>query len=258
VQVFSGDKSGTSSERLGDLVPCVGTEISVGKGSDQLVISFRSEMQFSLVPDVSGRGGLLIADAGIVVPGDTVDISISASSEREQARVMAAIADVNSSIESREEGHAFRLVKEARAAFPWRADLGRKLDLIEQRIQIEVDTAMAQIDAVLDDSRRYPGSPTDDYLERICREAIVRFVDLDPAIRSQEILTSREQVATSEQQLLAEGRIDLLLARGRESLGKARFEIARFYFQWVVDHHPETPGAANAQQELKLIDARGN
>ncbi len=258
VQVFSGDKSGTSSERLGDLVPCVGTEISVGKGSDQLVISFRSEMQFSLVPDVSGRGGLLIADAGIVVPGDTVDISISASSEREQARVMAAIADVNSSIESRKEGHAFRLAKEARAAFPWRADLGRKLDLIEQRIQIEVDTAMAQIDAVLDDSRRYPGSPTDDYLERICREAIVRFVDLDPAIRSQEILTSREQVATSEQQLLAEGRIDLLLARGRESLGKARFEIARFYFQWVVDHHPETPGAANAQQELKLIDARGN
>ncbi len=258
VQVFSGDKSGTSSERLADLLPCVGTEISVGKGSDQLVISFRKQVQFSLVPEVSGRGALLIADAGIVVPGESVDISVSASSEREQARVMAAIADVNSSIEARNEGQAFRLVQEARAAFPWRADLGRKLDLVEQRIQLEMDTAMAQLDAVLDDSRRYPGSPTDEYLERICREALVRFVGLDPAIRSQQILTSRDQVATDEQQLLAEGRIDLLLARGREALGKDRFEIARFYFQWVVDHHPQTPGAGQAQQELKLIEARGN
>ncbi len=258
VQVFSGDKSGTSRERLADLLPCVGTEISVGKGSDQLVMSFRSQMQFSLVPDVAGRGALLIADAGIVVPGDSVDISVSASSEREQARVMAAIAEVNSSLESRNEGNAFRLVQEARAAFPWRADLGRKLDLVEQTIELETRTAMAQIDAVLEDSRRYPGSPTDEYLERICREALLRFVGLDPAIRSQQILTSRDQAATGEQQLIAEGRIDLLMARGREALGKDRFEIARFYFQWVVDHHPQTPGAALAQQELKLIEARGN
>ncbi|MGE4601517.1 MAG: FHA domain-containing protein, partial [Planctomycetota bacterium] len=86
VQVFSGDTAGVYLEKISDLESCRGTEISLGQGSSQVVISFHVPVEFSVRPEPGGRGLLLIADAGLVPVGGSVDVSISASSEREQAR----------------------------------------------------------------------------------------------------------------------------------------------------------------------------
>ncbi|MDE0959318.1 MAG: FHA domain-containing protein [Planctomycetota bacterium] len=258
VQVFAGSKSVAVADRWTDLEPCSGTEISIGIGNDQMVATFQQPMMFSVIPGQDGRGALLVADAGIVIAGGSLDVSFSASSEREQSRVLEALAEVNRTLDARSEGEAAQLIRLARADFPWRVDLARKLDLIEERIEVEVDAALGQIAAVLEDSRKYPGSSTSMYLERICREAVGRFVGLDPAQESQQILDQRKSASQNANDRMAVGKVELLLARGRSALGKHRFEIARFYFRMLLDQYPESPGAAIAAQELKLITARGD
>jgi len=199
-----------------------------------------------------------MADAGMVVAGGALDVSFTSSSEREQSRVLEALAEVERAIDARAEGDAARLIRQARADFPWRADVTRKLAQIEQHIDVEVNAALGQIAAVLEDSSKFPGSPTGTYLERICRESMARFIGLDPAKKAQEIIDQRKSESTNAAQLLTVGKVELLLARAYDALGKSRFEIARFYFQSLLDQYPDAPGAAIAIQELKLIHARGN
>ncbi|MGE4632210.1 MAG: FHA domain-containing protein, partial [Planctomycetota bacterium] len=117
VQIFTGDTSGVYKEEIKDLESCRGTEISIGKGNSQVVISFHSPVEFSVSPEPGGRGLLLVADAGLVPVGGSIDVSISASSEREQARVQAAYQQVSSALDDRHEGQAVRLIAEARDAF---------------------------------------------------------------------------------------------------------------------------------------------
>jgi len=258
VQVFAGNKLVNSANRWIDLEPCSGTEISIGIGKDQMVATFHQPMMFSVFPDHDGRGTLLMADAGIVIAGGALDVSFTASSEREQSRVLEALAEVERAIDARAEGDAARLIQQTRADFPWRTDVSRKLDQMAQHIDVEVTAALGQISAVLDDSAKFPGSPTGTYLERICRESMARFGGLDPAKKAQEILDQRKSENTNAEQLLTVGKVESLLARAHEALGKNRFEIARFYFQSLLNQYPDTPGAAVAIQELKLIQARGN
>lgn len=258
VQVFVGNKLVSSANRWTDLQPCSGTEISIGIGKDQMVATFHQPMMFSVFPDHDGRGTLLMADAGIVIAGGALDVSFTASSEREQSRVLEALAEVERAIDARTEGDAARLIQQTRADFPWRTDVNRKLVQMEQRIDVEVNAALVQISAVLEDSVKYPGSPTGTYLERICRESMARFSGLDPAKKAQEIIDQRKSENTNAEQLLTVGKVELLLARAHDALGKNRFEIARFYFQSLLNQYPDTPGAAVAIQELKLIHARGN
>ncbi|MGE4632708.1 MAG: hypothetical protein AAEJ47_06680, partial [Planctomycetota bacterium] len=203
-------------------------------------------------------GLLLVADAGLVPVGGSIDVSISASSEREQARVQAAYQQVSSALDDRHEGQAVRLIAEARDAFPWRDDLSRKLDQIELRLQVEVQAALDQIEAVKADLVRYPGSPAGQYLEQICQKAVVRFDGLKPAVVATEIISKRHNSEQSARDLASVGRIEQILVHGRHALGKDHNEIARFYFQWVIDHHPDSPGAEEAQQGLKILAARGN
>jgi pSer/pThr/pTyr-binding forkhead associated (FHA) protein len=258
VQVFAGNKLVNSANRWIDLEPCSGTEISIGIGKDQMVATFHQPMMFSVFPDHDGRGTLWMADAGIVIAGGALDVSFTASSEREQSRVLEALAEVERAIDARAEGDAARLIQKARADFPWRADVTRKLDQFKHHIDVEVTAALGQISAVLDDSAKFPGSPTGTYLERICRESMARFKGLEPAKKAQEIIDQRKSENTNAEQLLTVGKVELLLARAHEALGKNRFEIARFYFQSLLNQYPDTPGAATAIQELKLIHARGN
>jgi pSer/pThr/pTyr-binding forkhead associated (FHA) protein len=258
VQVFAGNKLVNSADRWSDLQPCSGTEISIGIGKDQMVATFQQPMMFSVFPDHDGRGTMLMADAGMVVAGGALDVSFTSSSEREQSRVLEALAEVERAIDARAEGDAARLIRQARADFPWRADVTRKLAQIEQHIDVEVNAALGQIAAVLEDSSKFPGSPTGTYLERICRESMARFIGLDPAKKAQEIIDQRKSESTNAAQLLTVGKVELLLARAYDALGKSRFEIARFYFQSLLDQYPDAPGAAIAIQELKLIHARGN
>ncbi len=258
VQVFVGNKLVISADRWTDLQPCSGTEISIGIGKDQMVATFQQPMTFSVFPDHDGRGTLWMADAGIIIAGGALDVSFTASSEREQSRVREALAEVERAIDARAEGDAARLIQKARADFPWRADVARKLDQFEHHIDVEVSAALGQIAAVLEDSSKFPGSPTGTYLERICRESMARFGGLDPATRAQEIIDQRKSENTNAEQLLTVGKVELLLARAHEALGKNRFQIARFYFQSLLNQYPGSPGAAVAIQELKLIHARGN
>ncbi|MBT5739221.1 MAG: FHA domain-containing protein [Planctomycetes bacterium] len=258
VQVFAGNKLVNSANRWADLQPCSGTEISIGIGKDQMVATFQQPMMFSVFPDHDGRGTLLMADAGIIIAGGALDVSFTASSEREQSRVLEALAEVERAIDARTEGDAARLIQQTRTDFPWRADVTRKLDQMEQHIDVEVNAALGQISAVLEDSEKFPGSPTGTYLERLCRESIARFRGLDPAKTAQEIIDQRKSETTNAEQLLTVGKVELLLSRAHDALGKNRFEIARFYFQSLLDQYPGTPGAAIAVQELKLIHAGGN
>ncbi len=258
VQVFGGDSFGVYHDELSNLQPCVGTEISLGQGNSQVVISFHSPVQFSISPEPGGRGLLLIADAGLVPAGGIVDISIAASSEREQAQVQNAYGQIVATLTSRQEGRAVDLIQDAREAFPWREDLAEKLDKLESEIQIEIDAATDQIDAVLQDFDRYPGSPAGQFLEQICEIAVVRFAGLGPSIKAASILAERKKIEQDAQELLSAGRIEQVLVHARSALGKDRNEIARFYFQWVVDNHPTSGGAVEARQGLKIIAARGN
>ncbi|MGE4620435.1 MAG: FHA domain-containing protein [Planctomycetota bacterium] len=258
VQVFSGNDSGVYHEQLSQLTACRGTEISLGKGNSQVVISFLQPVEFSVLPEPAGRGLLLLADAGLVPAGGAVDVSISASSEREQARVQAAHLQIQSALEQRQEGLAVELMKNAREAFPWREDLASKIESLEVGLQVEIKAAIDQIKAVQADIDRYPGSPAGKYLEKICQRALERFVGLEPERLAKEILASRDESAMNAQNLLSEGRIEQVLAHARESMGKNHLQIARFYFEWVIQHHPTTPGAEEAQQGLKLLEARGS
>ena len=258
VQVFSGDSTTSSSDRLRDLQRCSGTEITIGKGKEQLVLSFRNPVHFSVIANVDGPGAQLCADAGVVLAGSALDLSIAASSEREEGRVLAILEKIDSLLAIPDEGAAQNMIKDARKAFPWREDLERKLVARESLIQIEVDAAFAQIEAVVADAEKYPGAPTGRYLKRICEAAVIRFKDLEPGVISREILSSMEQQIAAARGVEEEDEIERLLARGRSALGRDRHEVAKLYFQWVVDHHPSTPGADTAQQELKLIEARGN
>ncbi|HIC22105.1 MAG TPA: FHA domain-containing protein [Planctomycetes bacterium] len=257
VQVFSGDTAGVYLEKISDLQSCRGTEISLGQGSSQIVISFHVPVEFSVRPEAGGRGLLLIADAGLVAVGGSVDVSISASSEREQARVQTAYQQVVDALEERQEGRAVRLIADARESFVWRDDLHKKLDLLELQLQVEVQAALDQIDAVQADLERYAGSPAGQYLEQICQMALSRFEGLEPATLAISIIENRQNSAQSERDLRSVGRIDQVLIHAREALGKDHNEIARFYFQWVIDHHSESDGAQEAQQGLKILEARG-
>ncbi len=258
VQVFSGDSTTSSSDRLRDLQRCSGTEITIGKGKEQLVLSFRNPVHFSVIPDVDGHGAQLCADAGVVLAGSALDLSIAASSEREEGRVQAIVEKIDSLLAKPDEGAAQNLINDARNAFPWREDLERKMVERENLIQIEVDAAFAQIEAVVADADNYPGAPTGQYLKRICEAAAVRFRGLKPGALSGEILSSMEEQQAAARGVEEEDEIGRLLARGRAALGRNRHEVAKLYFQWVVEHHPSTAGSETAQQELKLIEARGN
>lgn len=258
VQVFGGKGAGVYHEELSALQACTGTEISLGKGNSQVVISFQAPVQFSIKPDPGGRGVLLVADAGLVPAGGVVDISVSASSEREQAQVQAVYRNIEEVLDSRQEGQAIALIKSARDAFPWRDDLSAKLDLLEGEIEIEIKAATDQIGAVQRDFEIYPGSPAGKFLDQICEATAHRFDGLPVAEKASAILNERKQTAQDARELLSAGRIEQVLSLARSALGKDRNEIARFYFQWVVDQHPASEGADEARQGLKVIAARGN
>ena len=258
VQIFGGDGSGTYHEKLSSLESCTGTEISLGRGTSQVVILFNMPIEFSVTPEPGGRGLLLIANAGLVSSGGSIDISIAASSEREQAQVQAVQQKIAAALSARQEGQAVKLITEARDAFPWRDDLFDKLDQLEKQIEVEIKAAADQIEAVQADLERYPGSPAGQFLDQICQASMVRFAGLQPAIRASEIQAMRDQTERTAQDLLSATRIEQVLIHARAASGRDRNEIARFYYQWVVDNHTGTVGAAEALQGLKILDVRGN
>ena len=231
-------------------------ELSIGEGAQQVVLSMTKSLPWRAT--VSSDGDIeFVVNLGIATAGDAADLVVSASSAREQERLNSIIMDLGRLIDDRKEGTALTLIKNVRNNLNWRDDLDDRLSLFEERIDAEVLAARDQMTSVQEDIRRYPGSPAQEFLVKICRDASVRFVGLDVETIALQILSEIEGQKNFKNEQDSRSRMTVLLQLANEAIVKKRGELARFYFQHVIDKFPGTDAATEAVQGIKIVEAKG-
>ncbi|MDA9264903.1 FHA domain-containing protein [Planctomycetota bacterium] len=231
-------------------------ELSIGEGAQQVVLSMTRSLPWRAT--VSSDGDIeFVVNLGIATAGDAADLVVSASSAREQERLNSIILDLGRLIDDRKEGTALTLIKNVRSNLNWRDDLDDRLSLFEERIEAEVLAARNQMTSVQEDIRRYPGSPAQEFLVKICRDASVRFAGLDVETIALQILSEIEGQQNFKNEQDSRSRMTVLLQLANEAVIKKRGELARFYFQHLIDKFPGTEAASEAVQGIKIVEAKG-
>ena len=240
----------------GGQIDFMGDEFALGEGSQQVVLSMSKPARWTGFTDTSG-GLVMTVDHGLIEAGGMVDLAISASSAREQENLDRVILQLGQMIDQRRFGEASIALANAREQLGWREDLESRLGVFSERISQEVDAIQAQLAAVQEDIRRFPGSPAEGFLVEICEDAQERFKGLAIESQASRILQEIRGQSDREEEKSQLNRVQTILSLANEAAEASRGELARFYYQHVIKTSPGTPAAAEAEQGLKLVEAKG-
>ncbi|OUU24611.1 MAG: hypothetical protein CBC13_03275 [Planctomycetia bacterium TMED53] len=241
---------------VGEGFEILADELSLGEGNQQVVIALPKGINWRGDADLDGNLRV-IGDYGVLEAGESIDLSISASSTREQETLNQILVDLEKLLNSRKEGDAYRLIESARSQMGWREDLDSRLKPYEERLEAEIAATKSQLDAVQEDIRRYPGSPAEGFLIEICRDAQQRFSGLDVEARAFKILADIGDRQSVQVEKNAQGRLSMLLGLAEKAVSEERGELARFYYQHVIDSSPGSDSASKAEQGIKIVEAKG-
>ena len=234
----------------------MGDEFALGEGSQQVVLSMNKPARWTGFTD--SAGDLIVTiDHGLVEAGGVVDLAISASSAREQENLDRVILQLGQLIDERRFGEASVALASAREQMGWREDLESRLAVFSERISQEVDAIQSQLAAVQEDIRRFPGSPAEGFLVEICEDAQMRFTGLAVESQASRILQEIRGQSDREEEKSQLNKIQSILSLATEAAEASRGELARFYYQYVIKTSPGTPAAAEAEQGLKIVEAKG-
>ena len=234
----------------------MGDEFALGEGSQQVVLSMNKPARWTGFTD--SAGDLIVTiDHGLVEAGGVVDLAISASSAREQENLDRVILQLDQLIDERRFGEASVALASAREQMGWREDLESRLAVFSERISQEVDAIQSQLAAVQEDIRRFPGSPAEGFLGEICEDAQMRFTGLAVESQASRILQEIRGQSDREEEKSQLNKIQSILSLATEATEASRGELARFYYQYVIKTSPGTPAAAEAEQGLKIVEAKG-
>jgi pSer/pThr/pTyr-binding forkhead associated (FHA) protein len=252
---FSGGMSVSSGLKEGQL-EFTGDEFALGEGNQQVVLSLSRPALWSGV--LTEQGDLVVSvDHGVIEAGGLLDLAISASSAREQENLDRVIQQLSLMIDERRFGEASMALSSAREQMGWRDDLESRLSVFSDRISAEVGAVQAQLEAVQEDIRRYPGSPAEGFLVEICEDAQKRFKGLAIEAQAGRILQEIQGQSSLEKTESEKNRVQTILALAREATENSRGELARFYYRHVIETSPGTPAAAEAEQGIKIVEAKG-
>ncbi len=234
-----------------------GDEFSIGEGNQQVVLAMSESVNWSGNTDPDNGDLIVSADHGMLEAGGAIDLSISASSAREQETLNKILIDLDRLLSMRKEGDAYRLMQSARNQMGWRDDLDSRMKVYQNRLDAEISAIKAQLKAVQDDIRRYPGSPAENFLVEICKEAQVRFAGLDISDTADQILSEIDSLQDVQEEKSALGKLQTLLSLAEKAVDEERGELARFYYQHVIDSSPDSEAASEAEQGIKIVEAKG-
>ena len=234
----------------------MGDEFALGEGSQQVVLSMNKPARWTGFTDSAGDL-IVTVDHGLVEAGGVVDLAISASSAREQENLDRVILQLGQMIDERRFGEASVALASAREQMGWREDLESRLAVFSERISQEVDAIQSQLAAVQEDIRRFPGSPAEGFLVEICEDAQLRFTGLAVESQASRILQEIRGQSDREEEKSQLNKIQSILSLATEAAEASRGELARFYYQYVIKTSPGTPAAAEAEQGLKIVEAKG-
>ena len=237
-------------------VDFMGDEFALGEGSQQVVLSMNKPARWSGFTDSAGDL-IVTVDHGLVEAGGVVDLAISASSAREQENLDRVILQLGQLIDERRFGEASLALASAREQLGWREDLESRLAVFSERISQEVDAIQSQLAAVQEDIRRFPGSPAEGFLVEICEDAQLRFTGLAVESQASRILQEIRGQSDREEEKSQLNKVQTILSLASEAAEASRGELARFYYQYVINTSPGTPAAAEAEQGLKIVEAKG-
>ena len=234
----------------------MGDEFALGEGSQQVVLSMNKPARWTGFTDSAGDL-IVTVDHGLVEAGGVVDLAISASSAREQENLDRVILQLGQLIDERRFGEASVALASARDQLGWREDLESRLAVFSESISQEVDAIQSQLAAVQEDIRRFPGSPAEGFLVDICEDAQERFTGLAVESQASRILQEIRGQSDREEEKSQLNKVQTILSLASEAAEASRGELARFYYQYVIKTSPGTPAAAEAEQGLKIVEAKG-
>ena len=234
----------------------MGDEFALGEGRQQVVLSMNKPARWTGFTDSTGDL-IVTVDHGLVEAGGVVDLAISASSAKEQENLDRVILQLGQLIDARRFGEASVALASARDQLGWREDLESRMAVFSEKISQEVDAIQSQLAAVQEDIRRFPGSPAEGFLVEICKDAQERFTGLAVESQASRILQEIRGQSDREEEKSQLNKVQTILSLASEATEASRGELARFYYQYVIKTSPGTPAAAEAEQGLKIVEAKG-
>lgn len=240
----------------GDSFSFVGDEFALGEGSQQVVLILSRPAEWSGYRDSAGDL-VVVINHGLLEAGGLVDLSISASSAREKETLDRIVQELDLLLDQRSFGEASQRLASAREQLGWRDDLESRLSSYDVRISDEISAVESQLQAVQEDIRRYPGSPAEGFLIEICTDAKLRFKGLAVETQAVRILNEIESQNSIQEEKAVLGKVQTLLLLAQKATDEERGELARFYYEHVLANSPGTDAAKEAEQGLKIIEAKG-
>ena len=234
----------------------IGDEFALGEGNQQVVLSLNKSARWFGFQNSQGDL-VMTVDHGLVEAGGLLDMSISASSAREQENLDRVIQKLGQLVDQRRFGEASFTLANTREQMGWRDDLESRLAIFTDRISQEVAAVESQLAAVQEDIRRFPGSPAEGFLVEICEDAQERFKGLSIESQASRILQEIRGQSDLEEEKSQQNRVQAILLLANQAANSNRGELARFYYRHVIETSPESPAAAEAEQGLKLVEAKG-
>lgn len=256
-KILDGELLVESASSLSSLIVGSGDVVILGSGKDQVVLTLGHKAEISFHADPGdGLGSLLAMKFGSIQQGDAIDCFISEVSDREEARINSELTRIEDLLSKHREGEARRLVEQALIDFSWRPDLITRLEAIrndidEMALAFESDLVRAKKD--LD---TFPGGPVLRYLRENCAQAKVRFAGMKLATVADRIASGLLEEEVKRIEVQESAALSAIIERGEDYFKENRDELARFYFEWVIAKHPDSPKNEPVQQFLRLIEAR--
>ena len=257
VQLIDGELLITAAATLAELSSAAGDVLIIGSGRDQLVLTLSHRATVAVQADPGdGLGSLLTLNFGSLENNEVLECFFSSVSDREETRIGNELTRIEATLSRHLEGEARRMVVRALEDFSWRPELIVKLEAIRDEIDLMASAFGEDLVRARSDLQSYPGSPVLRYLREKCAEAGTRFSGLEVADLAAEIsasLREEEEVRTVEEESAA---LAAVIERGENYFSQNRDELARFYFEWIIANHPDSPQRKPIQQFLRLIEAR--
>lgn len=254
--LFAGDSEVLERGALTDLTGRSGTDWSLGEGSEQVCFSFSSEVEFRVLPAEQTRGVPTVA----ILVGSTRDapliLQIGTTSLREERQIEAWFEEVRVACDERRTSAALKRLENIESTFPWREDARARVARIRLDIERRSSEQVRELEAMLAELRKHPGSPIVGLLHERAEALRDEFVDSPIAASAERILAEVTRLAADSAASARDEEAVRLLALGQQNFDGRRDEWARFYLERVVEMFADTEEARTAKNLLDRIAVR--
>ncbi|MCA8961859.1 MAG: hypothetical protein KDC38_15145, partial [Planctomycetes bacterium] len=255
--LYSANSAVESGVPLRSLEGRVGDELILGERKNQIVFSFGQPLTLHIVGEKqTGTQPALAFVAPSGFEGGGLDVYISTSNRREEARIASVLDEVERFRHDDRHGSAAAALDAVVEEFPWRDDLRERATEIRAEIDRLAQRRLEDLRSIRSDLAKYKAPPIRAHFEQRLREFREAFGGL-PVVRDAEsILSAVEADSASSSLRRTAARAEDLVQRARTLFDAEQNALSRIYCERVIAEFDGTESARRARELIQLIEAR--